>query len=264
MSESLDRIEARARNLELVDSVVSAVWAIAGAQLPKVESAVAESETYLTWLSELVERVAGPERVQAGPAQLHVVLGPDKSFCGALSRQLAARIPREGALGLVGRSFFEGVEAQRGCASRLVFKLPGPTTVEDAQNVAEQVAAAVLDQPRGRVDLWYPTPHAHLTRVPLLTAFDRTACYPPDVYCTHDEVLEVALSELVAGRLTFGLLESLRIETRARLLTTESARRNIERRLDELAQDLRQIRRNQITDELLEIVGGHRVQVATR
>ena len=53
-----------------------------------------------------------------------------------------------------------------------------------------------------------------------------------------------------------GAMESFASENGARLATMEAARANIDKKLDDLAQDERQRRQDEITTELLDIVTG--------
>lgn len=78
----------------------------------------------------------------------------------------------------------------------------------------------------------------------------------PPTLSPWEDVLRAAVFEAVTGRLTVGAVEALRSEVQGRLTAADQARTAAERQLDELKQQWRVARQEQITTELLEIVAG--------
>lgn len=260
---TLQGIEARLRAVDAVGDVVRAVWAIAQAQHPRAEAAVAEASAYLDWVDAIVERVAGrPLRGRDGtddPAALTLAVGPERAFCGALARECADALPAAGRLGLVGRRFADAVTARPALRARVVFTLPGPGSVDEFEPVAEAAAAAVLH---------HAGPHAVWVQHPRdgRVAGERALLLPapgaagpgrlPDHFSPPDTLLADAARERATGRLVSALAEALRAEVRARVAATEHARHAIDERRGGLERSLRVLRQEGITAELLELFAG--------
>lgn len=257
-ASDLRDLERRIDAVSAVSRVVQAVWALARAQLPLVERAAAEASTYLDWINQIVDRLAGAPR--PGPARgwLWVVMGPERPFCGALARQLLSQVPKEGALGLVGTRLAELAALDPALSGRIRFTLPGAASHEEHEAVGEAVAAAVLKHGAGlRVEVLYPRGGGTvLHRVVLLSGEREPAWCPPMTYSAYGEVLGAAVAEAVAGRLAIGAIEALWSEVRARVLSADAARRACEVRIEELTQGWRVARQEQITNELIEVVAG--------
>lgn len=254
----LHDLERRIDAVGAVHHVVQAIWALARAQLPRVEEAAAEASTYLDWVNQIVDRLAGAPR--SGPARgwLCVLMGPERPFCGALARQILLQAPKEGALGLVGSRLAELAALDPALTARIRFSLPGAVSHEEHEAVGQAVAEAVLRHGAGmQVEVLHPRGGGTmLHRVVLLSGEREPAWNPPETYSAYAEVLGAAVAEAVAGRLAIGAIEALRSEVRARVLAADAARRACEARLEELNQDWRVARQDQITNELIEVIAG--------
>jgi F-type H+-transporting ATPase subunit gamma len=69
-------------------------------------------------------------------------------------------------------------------------------------------------------------------------------------------LLEKLIADYVFGLLTEAAIEALASENAARFAAMDSAHENVSRKLDELRQDARQARQDEITTELLDLVTG--------
>lgn len=250
------QVQRRAAATSAVGSVVQAIWALASAELPRVDALAEQASVYLDWVDAVLERLAGPELVDTKHATLCVVLGPERSFCGAFPRQVAEAIPSEGALALVGHRLAEAATARD--RQRAAFVLAGPVSVDDLEPVADAVAAAVLSVADGhRVELLYPVERGALRHAVLLSA-PRTL--PADervgTYSDPASVLAAAVRHGVTGRLRVALAETLRTEVRARAAAAEAARNAVKDQLEALESRLRVIFQEQITSELVDLYAG--------
>jgi hypothetical protein len=254
----LEQIESALRATSAVRSVVQAVWALSRAQLPRVEEAVAESTTYLDWVDEVVDRVAGPPRPAAEERSLTLVLGPERGFVGSLARSVLASIPPRGPVGLVGGRLAEMAEREPGLRPRVLFSLPGPSSVDELGGVSRALAKAVLEHGADApVELSYPRGAGRGMHRAVLLAGEREAKRPTfEHYSPLGSVLAAAVRESVTGRLRIALAESLLAETRARVTAAERAKRAADDREAELESDLRVQQQEQITRELVELTAG--------
>ena len=250
------RLARRMAAVSSVRQVVGAVWALARAQLPQVERAAGEATVYLDWVDAVVTRLAGAPLPGRPGAALHVVLGPERPFCGALARQVLAQLPPAAPLVLVGQRLIEAADLQPELAAKVELRLRGAATHDEHEEVARAVAEAVLARAGARqVVLLHPAgggPGLH--RVVLLSGPREPLQRLPDTFSPLPLVLAAAVREAVAGRLAVGALEALRAEVRARIVATEAARHACDRRLEDLRQGLRVARQEQITSELIEVV----------
>ncbi len=240
--------------VKAVRQVVHALWALSRAQLPLVEQAVAEASLFLDWVDEIVERLAG-RPTSAGPGEtLHVVIGPERGYAGSLARRMLACVPPEGALGLVGQRLADAAHERPELARRVLFTLPAAVTHDEADELAQRVAEALLGHARTHhVELHYPRAgEREPTRVVLLAGAREPAADPPDSYSPIETLLAAAVHESVAGRITVGLIEALRAEIMARIAAVDRARLACDAKLEELEHAWRQARQERITNELLE------------
>lgn len=253
----MEQLESALRATAAVRSVVSAVWALARAQLPRVEEAVAESTDYLDAVDALVDRIAGPPRLET-ERSLTLVLGPERPFCGPLAQNVLDWAPAAGPVGLVGARLAEMSHRRPELTSRVVFELSGAASVDELGDVSLELAAAVLahgaDAP---VDLIHARGDRGGAHRAVLLATEREAKRPDfEHYSPLEAVLAAAVRESVAGRLRIALAESLLAETRARVIAAERAKRAVDDRESALEQSLRVQQQEGITRELVELTAG--------
>ncbi len=255
----LAAVEARMASITAVQQVMSAVWALARAQQPRVEAAAAEATAYLDVAEQIVERLAGSPKIDLTDDDdvLWVLVGPERAFCGPLARMLLQQLPATGALGLVGHRLREVAAQEPDLLERVVFTVDAASTPDELGLRADALATAILNAGRTTVMLLHPDqggPELH--RSVLLAAARATAAEPPETFLPPHEVLEAAVLEAVAGRLAVALVEALRAEVRARLVAAEAARSSCDRRLGDLTQTWRALRQGAITQELIELTSG--------
>jgi F-type H+-transporting ATPase subunit gamma len=251
----LAQLESRITSVQAIEQVMRAVWALARAQHPQALEAVSSAGEHLAWVEEVVDRLAGPPQPAPEQATLWVVLGPERSFCGSLARQVLEAIPEGGALGLVGRRLVDMAATEPGLDARVRFRLPGAAAVGELNAVAQEVARAILANSAGlEVTLLYPTARRPgLARRRVLAGARAPLRAPPETFSPPEVVLEAAVSEVAAGQLVVGLAETLLTEIEARIAASEAARKVCEGQLKELGDRWRVMRQERITEELVEL-----------
>lgn len=257
----IGQLESSLAAVRAVGAAVSAVWALARAQLPRVEQTVTETATYLEWLDAFVDEVAGsPVGVDAG-ATLTVVCGPERPFCGGLTRTVLRAVPAEGPLILVGTRLAERGADDLAAAGRDVRALvAGAGGVDELGAAADRVARALLEVLAGpsapaRVQLVYPGARQPVRS--LLLATQRGAPRGErDLFSPATRVAEAAARESVSGHLRLALTRTLHAEVRMRAASADRARRAAEDREAALATQLRVLERELITAELIELAAG--------
>jgi hypothetical protein len=258
--QDLATVERRMAAVTSVHQVVQLIWLIARSQLPDVEAAAADAGTYVDWVDATICRLAGePELAEPGAA-LHVVFGPERGYCGGLTREVIGGLPPEGHLGIVGRHLLERATADDiDRAARIRFTVPGPASAFEHEAVAYDVARAILEHAGDApVVVHYPSVDADgLVQRHILSGGRRVVRDPPETFSPVSTTLEIGVRELVMGRLAVAAIETLRAEVRARVAASDRARTGCDRRLEELRGDLAVVRQSQVTSELLEIVAGH-------
>lgn len=254
----LDAIDRRIAAASAVRQAVHAFWALARAQLPRAEQAARQVAAYHRWTDDVVERLAGPVRSRGAPPQLHVVFGPERSFCGGLPARVLAELPSEGDIGLVGRRLADVARLDPDLAARVRFVLPAATVVGDQRSIASAVATATFEAcPSGDVEILYARANERpLARARFVAAAREEPPEPPETFSPPDMVRRAALVEANAVLLAVATLETFYAEVRARVIAAEAAKNACDRRLDTLGEARRGARRDLVTRELLEIVAG--------
>jgi len=262
--DELHRIAGSLTAVRAVGSVISAVWALSRAQLPRVERAVADAGEYLAWLDRVVDDLAGPPLEAAPERSFTVALGPERPFCGDLGRGVLDGLPPRGEVGLVGTRLGEmGRRVLRNEPERIAFVRPGPTGIDDLAAVSGDVSRALLAHVSARrvpaedpiqVVLLHPGGRgAAPVQSVLLPARRGAPREDLDLFSPPAVVARAAAREGVTGRLRHALGWSLLAETRARAAVAERARRAVEDREAELTTALRVLEREQVTTELVEL-----------
>lgn len=259
MAEDAAALERRMNAVGAVRQVVNAIWALARAQLPLVESAAAEVVAYLEQVDAVVARLAGPRQPPPPSARtLLVVLGPERPWCGSLPREVLAQLPAHAELGLVGRRLQEVAADDAEVMARVRFSLPGAQSPDDAPAVAWAIAEELLAHLEvAHVEVLHPVDGGSRLVSTVLLGGQRARSYTaPSTLSPWGEVLRAAVFEAVTSRLTVAAVAALRSEVRARMAAAEQARTAADKKLEQLQHEWRDARQEAITTELVELVAG--------
>jgi F0F1-type ATP synthase gamma subunit len=255
------QVERRIHAVEATRRIVHAIWALSRAQHPLAEASWVSASTYLSWVESSLERLTTVNSASRdGAPEIAVVFGPQRSFCGPLTRQIVSQIPTEGMLGLVGRRLSETVRSEGGIAARVAFSVEGAVAYDGHAEAARRVAEALAPHARRkRVVVLSPSRNStRLRRAVLLADTLRMKSFPAATLADPKDVIDVAIRAGIEGRLAVASAGCLLAEVSARLSAAERARRACDSRLEELRGRHATARRDQITNEIVEIIAGQR------
>jgi len=281
MTERLSDVTARIGSVRQLSSVIGAMRGIAAARArearERVEGVRAYARTVGAAIGQalaLVEGPAGPSSDGAG-GSLVIALCAEQGFAGPFNRRVLEVVERlinsapPGATELLllgGR----GLAAAQERGLRLGWSAPMAAHVDEAAALADRVTEqlyARLDEGRAtRVTLAYATPEptaeiqvVERTLAPFdFARFPRTRNLSPPLITLPPAVLLAELAEeYVFAELTEALTLSLAAENEARMRAMTAAKSNVAKMLDELVSRARQLRQEEITNEIIEL-GGRR------
>lgn len=270
--EDLQRMEERLRSLSDLRALFSAMQAIAASRVQAAQGALEGIRTYAAAIEtaigdavalQPVARAAQPvAEVQATSAL--VVIASEQGFVGAFNRLLLERARSE-----VGPADRVGVVGRRGAALagehglRLDWSMPMATHVDGILGCARQLATRLADCDTIRVVFGRHRAGGHLDievrRVlppePELLVPRRTSAAPLH-HLEPAVLLRRLVLELVLAELMLAMTEGFAGEHAERLRIMQSAGHNITDKQAGLVGQVRQIRQDAITSEMLEIVAG--------
>lgn len=287
MVDTLNLLTERLRTTQEVGDIVRTMKSLSAVSIHQYETAARALQAYQRSVDkglQVVLRARPPREAPRSPrgrAAL-VAFGSDRGLCGRFNRVVAEEAVRfvrvtEDASETAPRLLVVGAQAEarlaaQGVEAEAAFQTPG------SARAIERTARAILV----RLQQWQDEGLGSVTVVSARrgerTQVDvRTRRIAP---IDEDELRELAaapwrsrrlpvftmpaeelLSWLLRERLFIGLqraaAESLAAEHAMRLAAMQAAERNIDERLDEVRQAVRQVRQDTITRELLDIVGGY-------
>lgn len=283
MADTLNTLTEKLRTTEDIGSIVGTMKSLSAVSIHQYETAVEALAAYQRTVDlglQVVLRQHSARRRQesASGENALVVFGSDRGLCGRFNRIVAAaaRDFIERASGpsprlLVVGGQIDALLHSAGFSSDTLFQPPGSAraiersaqsillTLQDWQE--EGLASIhVVAARRGRqtqvdVETRRLAPIAHeeldaLARAP----WDSRRL--PMFRMATDDLLSWLLRERLFIALQRAGAESLAAEHAMRLAAMQAAERNIEERLDDVRQSVRQVRQDSITTELLDIVTG--------
>ncbi|HEX2572717.1 MAG TPA: F0F1 ATP synthase subunit gamma [Polyangia bacterium] len=283
----LVEIAARIANVEELLGIVSAMRSLAGVRMRQalevlggirrysevVGAAISRAMAFVPE-DERPDRQGGRGRTRAARRVL-LVFGSEHGFAGGFNDRLLDHADRTmgergGRLVLVGSRGAVVAEGRAPAEAREpLWATPMATTPQTVPEVAQHIAAELYRRMgRGEVeeaDVLYcrSDPGGTLRIVeerllpPDLSRFPAAAdALPPLHHLPAGVLLERLAGEYVIAELTRVVMESLASENAARLAAMEAARENVGKKLDELREEERRIRQDEVTIELLDVVTG--------
>ncbi len=247
----LSSIERRVAATRTIRRIMHAIWVVSRSQYARAEKLSTESVKYYRWVDEALARLAGPAAVDESD-KLSVVFGPERALCGGLVAAIEREIPTGQDFALVGARLTQNSEL----ATRALFTLPGVSATADFDQRASELGHLLLEHERGRaVELVYATAPTGGIHRELLLAGRRLNPDPRlETYSPAATLLEAIIEQSLTGRVTHALAQTLQAELGARILIAQRARSHCDDSLAKLEEAWRVVQKDQITNELGEVV----------
>ena len=271
MTARLRDVETRIAAMRQLRSLVGAMRGIAAARAQQARAALTGTRAYGQIVGDALADayglvVDGPLRTQPAEPLGLIVFGAEHGFAGAFSeRVLAAARKPSGPLFVVGS---RAVIAAEELGWKPAWTTPMASGIAAVSGVAGRIADEVYTRfsngTVGTVDLLF-------TQLTAGTRFEvvRKRLLPPDpaplrqppgprplTNLPPPRLAERLLGEFVLAVLAQAAMESFATENAARLETMAAARSNIDAKLLTLEAAYRQVRQEDITAELIDLVAG--------
>lgn len=278
--EELARLQARLASITELVGVVRTLRSLAAVRLHQAEATLPAARAYADFVAgALVTALALEGRSEAvepaaGRLRAVVVFCSEHGFVGALNRTLLDHA-QDGAGGspavlfVVGRrGLLEAGERNLAVAGHW----PMPAQPDSAAKLARELAVATFEEFAGgqvaALDLVFARIHGlaapQINRLSILPpapiSVAPKAALPPLTNLPVAVLAGRLVEDYVVGRLALAAIEALAAENAQRVVTMTAAHDNIERRVRELERRLQQLRQEEITTELLDVVTGSEAQ----
>ncbi len=280
---ALAETQARISSVRELKTVVGAMRGIAATHAQQARGALEGFRAYeeviahgLAQAVQLIETTpAAGAAPAAGPAAL-IIYSAEHGFSGSFCARVldAARPVGEAELFIIGARGAALAE-QRGWRAGWTAPMASQMSGVDAtaRAVADALYARFVEEGLARAEIVHARPSGTadftVVRRPILpidlAAFRRPAAGPPPlVNLPPARLVEQLVGEYVFAELALAALESFASENAARLATMESARVNIDQKLEELTGQERLQRQEEITAEVQDVVAGALASEAAR
>jgi F-type H+-transporting ATPase subunit gamma len=274
MSGSVD-VEKKIRVFSDIGDIIGAMKAYAGVAIRKTEGIIANIREYeknvLLALADVISGGSGtpPVRGDGGTKRLLVAFGSSQGLCGAYNEKLADAISglmkSDDSLYVIGRRLKSALESRslshevyqesiagvggidqawRECISRLL-KL-----YRSEGYYALTLVFTSISEKRAEVSTSQVLPPGICG-----VRSDKNFNHSPMIYLEPAVIFDRLLEQLIGISLYRGFVESLRSENWYRLRSMEGASENISRHISELESLWKYLRQEEITGEMLEILG---------
>jgi F-type H+-transporting ATPase subunit gamma len=253
-------IDRKIRGFRAIDDIIGAMKAYAGVAIRRTEELVRNIREYeanvLLALADLTAHHPAllPDAPQ-GRDRVVVAFGSSQGLCGAYNERIADAVaafalPGD-ALTAIGRRLGAALAA-RGTACLAVDDMVGSVDGIYAHEAYGSIAFVFLtiaeQQPRVLVERILPPDRNRLRGLPAVR-------FPPLTYTGPQVLFESVLEEFLAVGIYRCFLEALRSENWFRLRSMEGASEAMERHLADLGSLQKYVRQEEITEEMLEILG---------
>jgi F-type H+-transporting ATPase subunit gamma len=274
--ERLSEIEARISSFAQLQDVISVMRSLAATRIQQAQDALPAIRSYIDTIgasiakaeSDLPPDAAARSRTESSMHGLVLFCG-EHGFCGAFNERLLEAVPggpKDTELFVVGS---RGALMAQERKIAVAWSTPMATSIGTVTTVTHLVGEALYERfsRGGMVDVTMVFAryggHGHFS-------IEREMLLPLDLGRFRSYLMRPApLSNLAPGRLidrligeyffaqlVRGATESFASENAARVALTQSARHSIEGRLEELNSEQRELRQEQITNEILEVITG--------
>lgn len=272
---SSSEAEKKIKTVKSIGDIVNAMKAYAGASVRKTEELVPNVREYennlLAALRDITTHFPGL-RFDTGRSgrRILVAFGSSQGMCGAYNEKMAeavaGELKPEDTLFVIGRRLNTALEARKISSS---FFRDSVVSISGIQEALKATLADISEEYLGK-------DYYNLAFIFTFVSRKKTDIYtktilPPELrrleaigasrlrpltYLEPGKILARVLEEFLYISLYRCYLESLRSENWHRLKNLENASENIERRLSELSSLLNYSRQEEITEEMIQILGG--------
>lgn len=272
---ALSDVQSRTDSIHKLRTVVGAMRGIAAAHSQQARAALASYRSYADVISNGLGQAlqlldADPARFDQAPkgSCALVLFAAEHGFAGAFGARLVdiaceAGPARLFVVGSRGRALLEERGLQPAWAGPMASQVSG--VAEAARKVADALYVRFVDRSVASAEMVYARSrvgaNAEIVRRRLFpiepATFPRAVDGVPALSNLEPRRLaEQLIGEHVFAELALAALESFASENAARLATMESARLNIDQKLEELSAQERLLRQEQITTEVQDVVAG--------
>lgn len=267
--EHLAKVKARLTSLTELHDLVGALRSMTASQAKEAQRAISGTEGYARVVEHAIAaaaQLASGDRPDppGGGRPVLIAVCAEHGFVGGfdvaiLTRVQAIRAPGEELILVGSRGLLRAQEMRIGCegSHRMTSRVAGIPAL--ARSICKGLETA------SRVRAVFAAPRAGarfevMERVilplsPRLLEADNLP-EPPLHHLAPEALLLQLASEYLFAEVARALMESLASESNARLSTMDAAARNIDDRLEKLQHELRRIRQEEITADLLDVVTG--------
>ncbi len=267
-------LENRRKSNKSILGVVKAMKALSAANVRKGGSVLEHTRRY----REFVDRAAsvaaslpGVSILPQGEKTLIVAFGSQYGLCGALNE----RVLEEVAEAVTGRADIAGIiYTGRRIADRAptlfipAEDIDAPGSVDGLDETVSELLTMIYnrykDEVFGELLFIYPSfaqdtlmVNRHPVLPPPFKPQEMERALPPMLYIPPASVMEGVLEEYIYVQLYATALETVIAENESRMRSMDYAEKNIKKRIDELSSSYNYALQEEVTGEILEIIGGY-------
>lgn len=273
-------LENRRKSNKSILGVVKAMKALSAANVRKGGSVLEHTRRYREFIDQVASRAAslpGVSILPQGEKALIVAFGSQYGLCGALNE----RVLEEVAEAAGGRADIAGIiYAGRRIADRApALSIPtedidAPGSVDGLDETVSELLTMIYkrykDEIFGELLFIYPSfaqDALTVIRHPVLPPPfkpQEEQDLPPMLYIPPASVMEGVLEEYIYVQLYATALETVIAENESRMRSMDYAEKNIKKRIEELSSSYNYALQEEVTGELLEIIGGYEALRDTR
>ncbi len=273
MTARYAEITARIGAVDQLHTVVTAMRGIAAARAAQARGNLAAVDAHAAMIADAIRRLLALTRSAPRPAAAAprvapraalVVFGAEQGFAGAFTERILDAVaagPAAAETFLVGTRA-AAIAAERGLAPD--WTAPMPLHPAGIPRLADRITAALFARVAagaiGALDMVWcdgtpgqPTPAIERRRVFPLDLAARAVADDPILNLDPERLLSELAADYVHAQLCAAALNAFAAENEARLTAMAAARGQIERRLDALVAEQRQVRQEEITSEIIEL-----------
>jgi F-type H+-transporting ATPase subunit gamma len=269
-------IQGHIASMRELRDIVGAMRSLAGMRVQEAQRALSGIRSYADTMAGAIGTALllvpqpPPEARTARTGRAVILFTAEHGFVGGFNERLveaaeAALAPKDALFVLGSRGAVLVPERGRRAAwaSPMATRLAGLTEV--IHRLQNELYRRIARGEILRIEVMFaryhpgsaPAVERHLLLPLDLAALATTRSRQPPLHnLAPQPLLERLMSEYVFARLTEAGVESIASENAARFAAMESAHDNVAKKLDQLRQEARQARQNEITTELIELVTG--------